>query len=88
MEQEFNDMKEVFKILPTSTEGNEFMIVIGKHLATPEKFESREDAQYVIDSTNWNLVAALIYACKEADEHEKKLERTAKKFKKNTKKED
>ena len=49
------------------------MIVIGKHLATPEKFESREDAQYVIDSTNWNLVTALIYACKEADEHKKKL---------------
>lgn len=87
MEREFNDMKDVFKILPTSTEENEFMIVIGKHLATPEKFESREDAQYVIDSTNWNLVAALIYACKEADEHEKKLKRTAKKFKKNTKKE-
>ena len=88
MEQEFNNMKEVFKILPTSTEENEFMIVIGKHLATPEKFESREDAQHAIDSTNWNLVTALIYACKEADEHEKKLERTAKKFKKNTKKED
>ena len=88
MEQEFNDMKNVFKVLPTSTEENEFMIVIGKHLATNEKFPTREAAQHVIDSTNWNLVAALIYACKEADEHEKRLERTAKKFKKNTKKED
>ena len=88
MEREFNDMKDIFKVLPTTQEEKEFMIVIGKHLATPEKFESREDAQYVIDSTNWNLVAALIYACKEADEHEKRLERTAKKFKKNTKKED
>lgn len=88
MEQEFNNMKEVFKILPTSTEENEFIIIIGNHLATPEKFKSREDAQNVIDSTNWNLVAALIYACKEADEHEKRLKRTAKKFKKITKKED
>lgn len=87
MEKEFNDMKDVFKVLPTSTEENEFMIVIGKHLATPEKFESREDAQYVIDSINWNLVAALIYACKEADEYEKKLKRSTKKITNNSKKE-
>ena len=34
MEQEFNDMKDVFKVLPTTKEENEYMIVIGKHLAT------------------------------------------------------
>ena len=38
MEKEFNDMKDVFKVLPTTQEEKEYMIVIGKHLATTEKF--------------------------------------------------
>ena len=87
MEREFNDMKDVFRVLPTTQEENEFMIVIGKHLATTEKFPTREAAEEVINSINWNLVAAMIYACKEADEYEKKLKRSAKKIDNNTKKE-
>ena len=42
MEEEFNDMKDVFKVLPTTREEKEYMIVIGKHLATNEKFPTRE----------------------------------------------
>lgn len=79
MEREINDMKDVFKILPTTLEENEYMIVIGKHLASPEKFPSREAAQNAIDAINWNLVAAMFYACREAEEYEKKLKRSAKK---------
>ena len=79
MEREFNDMKDVFKVLPTTQEEKEYMIVIGKHLATTEKFHTREAAEERINSTDWNLVAAMIYACREADEYEKKLKRTPKK---------
>lgn len=81
MEREFNDMKDVFRVLPTSTEEKEYMIVIGKHLATNEKFPTREAAEERINSIDWNLISAMIYACKEADEYEKKLKRTAKKNK-------
>lgn len=88
MEKEFNNMKDVFRVLPTSTEEKEYMIVIGKHLATPEKFPTREEAEARINSIDWNLVAAMIYACKEAGEYEKKLKRSAKKITKNPKKED
>ena len=42
MEREFNDMKDVFKVLPTTQEEKEYMIVIGKHLATNEKFPSHD----------------------------------------------
>jgi hypothetical protein len=80
MEREFNDMKDVFKVLPTTQEENEYIIVIGKHLATTEKFPTREAAENAINSINWNLVTAMIYACKEADEYEKKLKRNAKKI--------
>lgn len=79
MEQEFKNIGDVFKVLPTSTEEKEYMIVIGKHLATTEKFPTREAAEERINSVDWNLVTAMIYACKEADEYEKKLKRTAKK---------
>ena len=79
MEQEFNDMKDVFKVLPTTQEEKEYMIVIGNHLATTEKFPTREAADEKINSVDWNLVAAMIYACKEADEYEKKLKRSTRK---------
>lgn len=79
MEREFNDMRDIFKVLPTTQEEKEYMIVIGKHLATTEKFPTREAAEERINSVDWNLVTAIIYACKEADEYEKKLKRTAKK---------
>lgn len=91
MEKEFNDMKDVFKVLPTTQEEKEYMIVIGKHLATTETFPTREAAEEKINSIDWNLVAAMIYACKEADEYEKKLKRSAKKItnnNNNNKKED
>lgn len=87
MEKEFIDMKDAFKVLPTSTEEKEYMIVIGKHLATTEKFPTREAAEERINSVDWNLVATMIYACKEADEYEKKLKRSTKKIT-NDKKED
>lgn len=61
------NIKEAFIIRPTDTEEKEFMITIGNHLATEEKFKSREEAQREINKTNWNLVSALVYALKEAD---------------------
>jgi hypothetical protein len=88
MEREFNDMKDVFKVLPTTQEEKEYMIVIGKHLATTEKFPTREAAEEKINSTDWNLVAAMIYACKEADEYEQRIKRSAEKKLINSKKED
>ena len=74
------NLKEAFKIRKKDTESNEVIITIGNHLATEQVFKSEEDAQKVIDATDWNLVTALIYACKEADrwEEEQKKETTKK----------
>ena len=66
------NLKEAFKIRKKDTESNDVIITIGNHLATEQVFKSEEEAQKVIDATDWNLVAALIYACKEADQWEKK----------------
>ena len=72
------NLKEAFVIRPTDTNENEFMITIGNHLATEEKFKSRKAAEMRINKTDWNLVAAMVYALKEADEYEKKLKRAEK----------
>ena len=67
------NLSEAFIIRPANQEENEFMITIGNHLATEEKFPSKEAAEERINQTDWNLVASMIYALKEADEFEKKM---------------
>ena len=67
------NLKEAFVIRPTDTNENEFMITIGNHLATEEKFKSRKAAEMRINKTDGNLVAAMVYALKEADEFEKSI---------------
>ena len=49
---------------------DDVIITIGNHLATEQVFKSEEEAQKVIDATDWNLVAALVYTPKEADKWE------------------
>lgn len=67
------NLSEAFIIRPADKEGNEYMITIGNHLATEEKFPSKEAAEERINQTDWNLVAAMVYALKEADEYEKNI---------------
>lgn len=73
------NLKEAFKILKKSAESDEVIIIIGNHLATEQVFQSEEEAQKVIDATDWNLVAALFYACKEADKWGEKQKEVSKK---------
>ena len=73
------DLKEAFKIRKKDAESNEVIITIGNHLATEQVFQSEEEAQKVIDATDWNLVAAIIYACKEADKWEEEQKEVSKK---------
>ena len=73
------DLKKAFKIRKKDAETNDVIITIGNHLATGQVFKSEEEAQKVIDATDWNLVAALIYAFKVADQWEEKQKETLKK---------
>ena len=73
------NLKEAFKIRKKDAESDDVIITIGNHLATEQIFQSEEEARKVIDATDWNLVAAIIYACKEADQWEEKQKKTLKK---------
>lgn len=63
-------LKEAFKIRKKDAETDEVIITIGNHLASEQVFPSEEEAQKVIDATDWDLVAALVYTLKEAEEWE------------------
>lgn len=73
------NLKEAFKIRKKNAETDEVIITIGNHLATEQVFKSEKEAQKVIDATDWNLVAALIYACKEAEKWEEETKKHQKK---------
>lgn len=73
------NLKEAFKIRKKDAESDDVIITIGNHLATEQVFKSEKEAQEVINATDWNLVAALFYACKEADQWEEKMNKTSKK---------
>ena len=73
------NLKEAFKIRKKDAETDEVIITIGNHLATEQVFQSEEEAQKVIDATDWNLVAALIYACREAEQWEENQKKQQKK---------
>lgn len=63
-EKEFN-WEEVFVIRPTNTEENDYMITIGKRLATNKRFKTTKAAQLFINKKPWELIATLIFACYE-----------------------
>lgn len=73
------NLKEAFKIRKKDAETDEVIITIGNHLATEQVFQSEKEAQKVIDATDWNLVAALIYACKEAEQWKENQKKQQKK---------
>jgi hypothetical protein len=73
------NLKEAFKIRKKDAESDKVIITIGNHLATEQVFQSEEEAQKVIDATDWNLVAAIVYVCKEADKWEEKQKSNNKK---------
>ena len=58
-------LKEAFKIRKKDAESDDVIITIGNHLASEQVFRSEEEAQKVIDATDWDLVAALVYTLKE-----------------------
>lgn len=64
--------KEMFKVRPTTPEENEWVITIGNHLATEERFATKKQAEQRINVKDWDLIASMIFACMEAVENEKK----------------
>lgn len=51
---------ELFRISPTNEEQNDFIITIGKHLATEQHFKTREEAEKYRDTAQWDMILAMV----------------------------
>ena len=54
------EIKDIFIVRPTDNEQKEFIITIGKHLATKKKFKTKEEAENYIKYPKWDTTFALI----------------------------
>ena len=54
------NVKELFQIRPINEEQNDFIITIGRHLATEKHFTTREEAEKYKDKPQWDMVLAMI----------------------------
>lgn len=55
-EKNFNDF---LIIRALNEENNDFVITLGDHLASPKHYTSYEEADNVIKSTDWSIVASI-----------------------------
>lgn len=72
--------EDVFVVRPTNTEENDFMITIGKRLATTKRFRTAKAAQLYINKKPWELIATLVFACHEMikqQENENTMEKSS-----------
>lgn len=66
--------KELLQIRPTNEEQNDFIITVGKHLATEQHFTTKEEAEAYRDTPQWDTVLAMVsemFIIHEDNEHKK-----------------
>lgn len=52
--------KDLFVVRPTNEEQNDFIVTVGKHLATEKHFRNREEAEKYIGTPKWDMVLAMV----------------------------
>ena len=71
-------VEDFFKILPTNTEENDYVIVCGNVQASREHFKTVKAAKEYINNKPWDLIFTISYAAhkainaQEAEENESK----------------
>lgn len=68
------NVKELFVISPINEEQNDFIITVGKHLATEKHFKTREEAEQYRDTPQWDTVLGMVsemFIIHEENEHKK-----------------
>lgn len=75
-------VEEFFKILPTNTEENDYVIVCGNVQASKEHFKTVKAAQEYVNKKPWDLIFTIAYAAHKAlneQEAEESKNKTTKK---------
>ena len=68
------EIKEILVVRPTNNEQKEFIITVGKHLATKKKFKTKKEAETYIKYPKWDTTIALIAEIIESNENAKNTE--------------
>lgn len=75
-------VENFFKILPTNTEENDYVIVCGNVQASKKRFKKVKEAQEYINTKPWDLIFTISYAAHKAlnaqEAEEKESETTQK----------
>jgi hypothetical protein len=53
------EIKDLFIVRPTNEEQNDFIITVGKHLATEQHFKTKTEALEYIDTPKWDMILAM-----------------------------
>lgn len=61
------EIKDLFVVRATNEENNNYIVTIGKHLATEKMFKTKEEALEYIDRPEWDTIGALISEMIEAN---------------------
>lgn len=73
------EIKDLFVVRATNEENNNFIITIGKHLATEKKFKTKEEALAYIDTPKWDTIVAICGEMIEAHKVGEQIEKDAQK---------
>lgn len=65
------ETKKIFIVRPTDNEQKEYIITVGKHLATKKKFKTKEEAETYIKYPKWDTTFALIAEMIESNDNAK-----------------
>lgn len=74
------EVRDLFVVRATNEENNNFIITIGKHLATEKKFKSKEEALEYIRTPKWDTIVAMCGEMIEAHKVDEQIEKDAKKI--------
>ena len=67
-------VEDLFVVRPTNEEQNDFIITVGRHLATEKHFKSRKEAEEYIDTPKWDTILALVGEVQEINEQRKETQ--------------
>ena len=73
------EVKDLFIVRPVSEEQKEYIITVGKHLATTRRFKTKESAEIYIKYPKWDTTFALVAEMLESKEATESMKQDAKK---------
>lgn len=65
--------KEIFKIMPTNEEKSDWIVIVGKHLATGQHFKTFKEAKNYMEAPNWETLVAVVAEMIDINEETKKI---------------